>query len=74
MTQTDKHLHEQKPDGNWRYFSIREFAKYPKMRVPNADKGREGVTALSQNVATAAVQVWSVCTRCSQMWTGMEST
>jgi len=29
-------------------------------------KGRESVTALSQNVAPAAIRVWSVCRQRSQ--------
>jgi hypothetical protein len=55
MTQTDKPLHEQSQMATGGTFQIMEFAKYPKMRVPNTDKGREGVTALSQNVAPAVI-------------------
>jgi hypothetical protein len=34
-----------------------EFAKNPKICGPDADKGREGVTAPSQNVAPTAIQI-----------------
>jgi hypothetical protein len=47
MTQTDKPLYEQSQTATGGTFQIMEYAKNPKMRVPNADKGREGATALS---------------------------
>jgi hypothetical protein len=40
-----------------------EFAKYPKSLFQMPTKGRGSVTALSQNVAPATIQVWSVCTQ-----------
>src|SRR2546423_6038371 len=51
-----------------------EFAKYQKSLFQMPTKGRESVTALSQNVAPAAIRVWSICTQRRHMWTGMKST